>query len=48
MAQNKQTGWTIRTVQEPPRGPVTKSTVTKLSGDKSLSGVKKIARKYAG
>ena len=39
--------WTIRTVSEPKRGPVTKTTVSKLSGDRSLRGVAKLAKKYA-
>ncbi len=47
MAQNNQNGWTIKTVQEPARGPVTKTTVSQLSHNRSLRGVQKIAKKYA-
>jgi len=41
------TGWTIKTVSQPARGPVTKSTVTELKRNKSLRDVAKVAKKYA-
>ncbi|MEX2646085.1 MAG: hypothetical protein WD249_07485 [Gaiellaceae bacterium] len=48
MADNRNAkAWTIRTVDEPKRGRVTAKTVKQLSGDKSLRGVKTIAKKYA-
>jgi hypothetical protein len=40
-------GWTIRKASESARGPVTRETVKRLSNDKSLHGVAKVAKKYA-
>ena len=42
-----QRSWTIRTVSEPARGPVTKETVRELKRVKPLREVAKIAKKYA-
>jgi hypothetical protein len=44
---NSSAGWTIKTVSQPPRGPVTKTTVTELHRNKSLRDVAKVAKKYA-
>jgi hypothetical protein len=40
-------GSTIRKVSEPKRGGITKETIQKLSRDRSLRGVARIAKKYA-
>jgi len=39
--------WTIQKPAAPPRGPVTRETVTELLRDKGLRDVAKIAKKYA-
>lgn len=40
--------WAIRKVAQQPRGPVTEKTVKDLSRDRSLRGVARVAKKYAG
>lgn len=40
-------GWTIRKIDVPDRGPVTKTTVKELARNKSLRRVAEIAQKYA-
>jgi hypothetical protein len=39
--------WTIKKVSEPKRDGVTKETIQKLSRDRSLRGIARIAKKYA-
>jgi hypothetical protein len=46
MKGQKENSRTVKIINEPPRGPVTRETVKQLKSEPYLRGVAEIARKY--